>query len=59
MDAKNYELGVKTDLMHRYEALEGATLDHKCFTELSGIEYEMAIRMRVFERHQYVAATHI
>ena len=59
MDAKNYELGVKTYLMERYEALEGATLDHKCFTELSGLEFEMAMRMRVLERHQYVAATHI
>jgi len=59
VDARNYELGVKTDLMHRYEALEGATLDYKCFTELSGLEFEMAMRMRVMDRHQYVAATHI
>ena len=59
MDHKNYELGVKTNLMHKYEALEGTTLDMKCFTELSGLEFEMAMRMRVFERHQYIAATHI
>jgi hypothetical protein len=45
--------------MHEYEEFEGASLDYKCFTELSAIEFEMALRMRVFERHQYIAATHI
>ena len=53
---KNYELGRKTFLMNSYEQFQGTVMPYSSFQELSVLEYEMALRMRTFERHQYQAA---
>jgi hypothetical protein len=53
------EIEQKTQLMEFYRHHYGATVEMQCYQELSALEFEMALRMRAYERHQYLAATFI
>ena len=54
---RNVEIELKTFQMNRYEAAQGVVLPINCFDELDSLQFELALRMRCFERRQYAAAT--
>jgi hypothetical protein len=47
------EIEQKTRLMESYRKNFGATVELQCYLELGVLEYEMALRMRAFERQQF------